>query len=368
MCPRLLRPPALVLCAWVAAAAAQPAPSDAEMALARAALALAAFDRLSALCAQGPGFSAAEQRQIDQWQAANGVPQLRTQLQRADAMAPPMRRQVDDAALSVVHRVTRGGIGACAAAVTVTRTPDAQFATHAPQWTASVRAGKDAPAAEPKDQIAAPATGSDLAASIEGFGFDSCAGIGVGGMVVIKTCPVVLFKNGDALTEVTGLAHAQGLAAHKASKPKDWTQWRRSGGTVQTVNSKGQWENLGFPTVYPALPKDFRLEGLFRALGGSGTAAIGGTQSVAAWTDYRFFADGRVERGGGAGAAGSAGDVSVVTRSTRTGKAGRYRIDGLTLAIQYDDGSSERRILIADPKDARRAIWLDGEGYVQRGP
>jgi hypothetical protein len=57
----------------------------------------------------------------------------------------------------------------------------------------------------------------------------------------------------------------------------------------------------------------------------------------------------------------------VVTGSTRAGKAGRYRVDGFMLVIQYDDGTSENRILIADPKDeGKGTMWLDGEGYVRR--
>ena len=36
------------------------------------------------------------------------------------------------------------------------------------------------------------------------------------------------------------------------------------------------------------------------------------------------------------------------------------------LHISYADGSAEHRILIADPKDPKGAIWLDGQGYVQR--
>ena len=41
-------------------------------------------------------------------------------------------------------------------------------------------------------------------------------------------------------------------------------------------------------------------------------------------------------------------------------------MEGLSLVIDYDDGGQERRILVVDPADPGKALWLDGEGYVQR--
>lgn len=185
-------------------------------------------------------------------------------------------------------------------------------------------------------------------------------------MLMVSACPVVLFRNGEALTDVEGLNHAQGLEAHKKEKPKAWTQWRRTGGNVQ-LNTADGWENLGFTAVYSTLPKNFSLDGRFRSTGGAGTVAIGGGQSVAAWTDYVFFPDGRVERDAGAAASSTDTGAPVTTASHAAGKSGRYRLDGLTLAIDYGDGSSERRIIIADPKDGGKGtLWLDGDGYVRR--
>jgi hypothetical protein len=364
----------VVLMGLVCTAALAQEPNPSEIALARVALGINTFDQLAARCAQDKGFSAAEQKQIEQWQSANSVAQLRAQV-RGNALAPALRKQVDEAAGMVVQKVP-AGMSACAAALSVTRTPDAQFAKTAPQLIASLQGNAGMPAAgaqegrkpAPPQEISAAASGrgSELAAQIEGFGFDTCTGIGYGGMVIVKACPVVLFKNGEALEDVEGLAYPQGLAAHKSAKPKEWTRWRRSGDKVQLEKTKG-WENLGYTVVYRALPKDFRLDGLFRSLGGGGNIALGGGQAVAAWSDYRFSPDGRVERGGGAGATSSGAGVSVVTGSTRAGKTGRYRVDGFMLVIQYDDGTSENRILVADPKDeGKGTMWLDGEGYVRR--
>lgn len=212
----------------------------------------------------------------------------------------------------------------------------------------------------------AAVTAVKYVADIEGFGFDTCTRIGYGGMVMVSACPVVLFRNGDALTKVEALNDPQGLAAHKAANARYWTSWRRNGSTIQ-LNKSGGWKDLGFTAVYSALPKGFTLDGRFRAVNGTGTAAIGGGQAVVAWSDYVFSPDGIVRRDGGAGASTSGGGVSVTTGSSSPGKSGRYRIDGLVLSIDYNDGSREQRVIIADPKDGGRgALWLDGEGYALR--
>ncbi|MGH1394260.1 MAG: hypothetical protein ACRAVC_09505, partial [Trichormus sp.] len=108
------------------------------------------------------------------------------------------------------------------------------------------------------------------------------------------------------------------------------------------------------------------LTGLFRLLSGTGTIAVGGSQSVTAWRDYRFSPDGRVVRGQGAGGRAESGNSSVVTSNVAPNQRGRYRIQGLVLHITYDDGSEERRILITNPQDPKSAIWLDGIGYARR--
>ncbi|MGE3774418.1 MAG: hypothetical protein AB7I32_15945 [Gammaproteobacteria bacterium] len=59
-------------------------------------------------------------------------------------------------------------------------------------------------------------------------------------------------------------------------------------------------------------------------------------------------------------------DTSVATTANRGARRGRHRIDGLALVIDYDDGGSERRVLVMNPNEPNGALWLDGEAYVQR--
>ncbi|MEP6491666.1 MAG: hypothetical protein ABJF01_03245, partial [bacterium] len=206
---------------------------------------------------------------------------------------------------------------------------------------------------------------SDVLEQIESFGFDSRMKMGVGGFMTADIYPVVLFRNGDALTDVAGLSLPGGVDVHKRTHPGAWTRWRRDGGKLQ-VTGKNGWKTLAFQSTYPRLPDGFTLDGLFRSLSGAGTLAAGGSQEVVAWNTYRFWPDGRVVRGNGAGGRSEAGDVSVTTASMPPNQRGRYRVDGLMLRISYDDGSTEDRILITDPASAKSSIWLDGVGYARR--
>ncbi|MCW5620235.1 MAG: hypothetical protein KIS79_03915 [Burkholderiales bacterium] len=197
---------------------------------------------------------------------------------------------------------------------------------------------------------------------IDSFGFNLRTGSG-GGMVSVDIYPVVLFRNGDALQEIAQIdpAHIDPSVRRGGA----WTRWRRANGKLEIEGKQG-WEALAFQRTYSTLPPDFRLDGLFRSLSGAGTATVGDTTAAAAWSAYRFFTDGRVIRGPGAGASAELQDASVAAGSMAPERRGRYRIDGLTLHIVYDDGREERTLFVTDPALPNSTIWIDGVGYARR--
>lgn len=337
----------------------------------RAALTVMTFDYFATKCKQGNGFAATDAAKIESWQTANGVAQIRDRLSDFDRH-PTQKQQLDQAVAEVTQKIERQyvNIDACTVALSVSKLPDAQFATISPQLLASVSNPPKTPKkveGPPSNTPAIVSSQSDAktVAQIDSFGFNSRPKMGIGGFIALDIYPVVLFRNGDVLTNVEGLSFSGGLEAHKRANPDEWTRWRRQGGKLQLAQKSG-WEALPFQTTYPKLPNNFKLDGLFRSLSGAGTVAIGGNQLVAAWQDYRFSADGRVVRGNGAGGSAESGGTAIATSSTAPNQRGRYRVEGLTLYITYEDGSSERRILITDPKDPKSVIWLDGVSYVRR--
>lgn len=338
-----------------------------DEALLKAALIVRTFDHYAAACQQRGGFKPADATAVKAWERDHGVAQIRARLPALERDTT-QKQQLDRGVDGVVRQIDAKGVDACTAAVTASRTRDAQFAAVAPQLISgpagvdtlpAVRSPSAAPAAAPVRPDAA------LLAQVEAFGFDTRPVMGIGGFITTDIYPVVLFRDGRLLTDVEGLMFPGGPAAHQAAHPKDWTRWRRQSGELQIAGGKG-WEKLPFQSTYRQLPAGMRLDGLYRRLGGTGNIAVGGTATVAAWNEYRFTPDGRVTRGGGAGARAEAGGGSVATRSQAAGRQGSYRIEGVMLTIRYGDGSQETRLIVTDPKDPGGAIWLDGQGYAQR--
>ncbi len=358
----LLAPPqALSLTPTRAADASSPA-------MLRAAMVLQTFDHFAAACKQGRGFNAAEQRQVAAWEEAQDARALRQHL-AADPLPPRQQQEMAKAVAQITAQPQMQAANPCVAAAAAIKSPAAQFGKLLGDGAPAATALTPTPAATamvPGGAPAAPASTSKLLAEIDGFAFNTRATMGMGGFVALDIYPVVLFKNGDALTNVKHLAEGGDRASLQRRFAADFTRWRRAGGELQLQDKEDGWTKMPFQTTYARLPDGLRLDGLYRSTSGTGNLAAGGSQSVTTWDDYRFSADGQVMRGGGDGASAQGGDTAVTTGSNRGGHTGRYRVDGLTLHISYADGSSERRILIADPKNTRGTVWIDGEGYVRR--
>jgi hypothetical protein len=324
----------------------------------QAAVILTTFDQLDSGCAGA--YTPAQQERLQRWQDDNDVAAARAQLPAlmADtALAARLQRS----ARQIVAMARSKGATDCAAAAALVALPDAQFGRLA-------SAASAPPPPPPPPAVVAPAAvpvPEATLAQIDSFAFDSRPKMGLGGFIALDIYPVVLLKQGDALTDVRGLRFAGGLAAHRAAQPNHWTRWRRAGGKVELMKD-GRWEPLPFTNTYARLPADLRLTGRFRSTSGVGNVAVGGQQSVTVVDEYRFSADGRVTRSGAVGSTSQAGGTSVVTRGGPADRNGRYRLDGLLLRIDYDDGSREQRVLITDPAKPGGVLWLDGESYVER--
>lgn len=348
-----------------------------------------ALDLLSARCLEQTQFTPDGASKIAAWVSENEVERIRTRTRELEQDAAQKRQ------FAMVRRMfslpfSARGQAACKSAVDASQREDAQFSRTAPQMIAALRARGGAVAAAPPParspardsvlparrapDIAPPGAGASgapaasgaadaLAERIVSFGFDSRAAMGAGGFMMLNIYPVVLFRDGSALTDVEGLGFQAGLDAHRATHPSDWTRWRRQSGEYQ-LESKGKWEKLQYQTTYSTLPAGFHLNGRFSRTSGTGNIAMGGTASVIVESAYAFTTDGHVIRGGFAGSMSRSSDVSVITRSVAANRRGQYTIDGITLRINYDDGSRVQFIIVTDPADPS-VIWLDGASYVR---
>ncbi len=342
-------------------ASAQPPPAINES-LVRAALIVRVFDQLAVQCKSERGFNPTEAAAIATWESTQDVGGIRIQMRE---ISPNIQKHIEQGSTVILDGFNQLFNGdSCVLAFSLTTTPEAKFATeNLPRSSPDAKSQMTlrAPSIASSSPIPENSTVAKLATMIDAFGFNTRMIMGVGGFLMQDVYPVVLFRNGDALKDIQGLTNSGGLSAHRKSNPGDWTQWRRSGGRVELQTSEG-WRPLPFSQTYQTLPNQFRLDGTYRSLSGTGNVAIGGGSSVAAWRTYTFSSAGRVERDGGAGASSG----NTVTAAVAPNRRGAYEIDGLVLRIRYDDGTTEERVLITDPNDVKSAIWLDGHGYSKR--
>jgi hypothetical protein len=332
-------------------ARAQQAPDEA---LVKAALLIRTLDRLSVQCKAEKGFNEKQSAAIATWETEQNVNNIRTQVR---SLSSEMQQQIEQGATSLTAALRKNysSKNPCEIAATVITTPTAKFATS--NSTPEPRTNPN-----PTVTTSSASAITSRVAEIDSFGFDTRASIGIGGFVTQDIYPVVLFRNGNALKNVAALNSANGLTEHRKARPKDWAQWRRNNGKVELLTTTKGWKALPFSATYQALPARFQLNGTYRSLSGTGNVAIGGSASVAAWKTYTFSSEGRVIRGSGAGGS----NAGVATSSVAPNQRGSYQIDGLILRMTYDDGSTEERLIIANPKDPKTAIWLDGSGYSKR--
>lgn len=345
--------PVLLLVPATAALAAD----TADAALAQAAVIITTFDRLDAGCAGG--YNAEQREQVQRWQADNAVDALRARLPELRTNTQ-LATKLDRSAQQIVQVARSKGANDCMTAASLTQLPDAQFGN-----VGTVRAPAPAskPPQSPTEDLSTSAPPAMLA-QIDSFAFATRPKMGLGGFIALDIYPVVLFKSGEVLTDVRGLRFAGGLTAHRTAHPDAWSRWRRDGDQLQLLKA-GQWAKLPFNKTYARLPHDLRLAGRFRSTRGSGNVAAGGQQSVTRVDEYRFSPDGSVVRSGAVGSTAQAGDTRVVTRAAPQERRGRYRVDGLLLHVDYEDGSREQRVLIKDPDQPGGTLWLDGDSYVE---
>ncbi|SFF95019.1 hypothetical protein SAMN05518801_10493 [Novosphingobium sp. CF614] len=353
----------LAAMAWLAAGHAAGAAENPDEAAAKAALIILSIDRLAQDCAASGALSPANGSRLKQWEQANGVPGFRPLLKTLQ-QNPELGGQIEQGVAIIIQAAHASGQGSCAAALTLANSNDGKLGLDA---LAAASAASPAPPTSParaamptapSRSTPPPASIRALASRIDSFGFDTRSKMGIGGFIALEVYPVVLMKDGRALTDIE-------LLSQGAVGSEDWTRWRRASGRIEILK-EGAWKALPFSRTYSTLPAGFRLDGRFQRLSGVGNVAVGGSQSVSAVQEYQFSRDGTVTNADSAGSTGSADATSVATFSRAAGRTGRYRIDGLVLTIDWNDGASESHIIVTDPTDPKSVIWLDGRSYTRK--
>lgn len=339
---------------------------------AEAAGALMVTDRLRADCreASQPPLST----EIARWETTNRIPAFRAAVveARKDATGD---RIYQGLANGLEAKLSAVGPQACTYLKAWIASPNASLQASQPQVYAALGAPPARAAAPPATAArAAPAAAANASArpaavsasAIHGYGLIQTYGMGYGGMITVKFTPAVLFRSGEILTDMDGLADP---VADRRANPGHWSRWRQSAGTYEWAGESGKWHKILGNQVWTSAPAT-ALTGRFVSVGGGGNLAVGGTTGIFLQSSYEFLPGGRVVREGTASASTEASGGGSTTRTTTASNSGRrpgrYAVQGLNLHITYDDGARETLTYMSHPKDPG-IIWLNGTSYTRKG-
>lgn len=186
--------------------------------------------------------------------------------------------------------------------------------------------------------------------NVEGVYFRSAFTVGAGGMMVQDFRPIILFRDGSYY-EVEGPAlEDMDLAASRASAPRRWGRWQRSGDSFSLTDDKGRpgqarkLQDGWFFKAFAAEGGGNSLANRYTRVSGGGNTALGGTVMVMSETDLTFAPDGRFIRKGSGGGSNSGGWTGVgVSAYSNNTNAGRYKINQYTISMTQPDGSTKRQ-------------------------
>ncbi len=202
-----------------------------------------------------------------------------------------------------------------------------------------------APAA-PRPSLTAAAHAGNWA-KVEGVYFRSLAGIGVGGMVIMRFAPTIFFKDGTFYETDDPALEDVDLAASKAASPHRWGRWSRQGDRFTLTDAKGRANvyPLQAGNLFKAFPASAAaLAGSYKTVGGGGNAAIGGDVMIATQNRFNFLPGGvyTTQRSTGASNSGASTGVGS-TLAARAAGEGRFTADRYTITLEGPDGRRERR-------------------------
>ncbi len=158
------------------------------------------------------------------------------------------------------------------------------------------------------------------------------------------------------------------LAAVARKTPNDIGQWRVDGsGKIQIKWTKSKdWSGLSFPNSKgKPLGDNWKGSGTYKRISSSGYGMAGGDNSASTFvsTMLTFSPDGRFSEGNTVSSTVESGGNRTFAGGQSAAKSGRYKVEGWTLVLTYDNGKVEKSSAIIDSEPS--TIWLAGKGYVR---
>lgn len=174
--------------------------------------------------------------------------------------------------------------------------------------------------------------------------------------------PVMLFKNGEACTDMAMLTDYQSPEQHKRQHPNRWRQWRLQGDRVQ-LKGEGDWQDVQYQQQYAGFPEGYRFDHRYKRLN---SMSSGGGNFAMASRHIELNKDGTFVSGQAAFAnsENSTTGAQASVASLPDDQKGRYRVEGFLLRLEYDSGDVVHKSIVTDDQNDPEVIWINGYDHV----
>jgi hypothetical protein len=198
------------------------------------------------------------------------------------------------------------------------------------------------------------------ASELKGIVLHQEYGVGVGGMMIIKYNPYVLFNDGTIYSDPYVCIYDLDVARSRELEPKKWGTWKQEGATTMIVTMTAdrkpdKWEGKAHWFWAQPATKGEKLDGTWSTISGGGNTAYGGGSIVMSSNMYTFNNQGQftTESTGGGTYSGGTGTVTAYSNKNA---AGTYLFDGYSLELQYGNGKVIRKTFCS--YDDSREVWV----------
>lgn|GEM_PF-6398160 len=169
--------------------------------------------------------------------------------------------------------------------------------------------------------------------------------------------PIILFKDGWATKDINYFVRGLDIPAHKMMYPKTWVEWQLVDDKVALKNSNGGFTKMTFQNRYEPNSSSLTFEQKFTRLLTGVNVALG--TSAVVQKDIQFWNDHRVVVGSYTGVI----TPSTVTQVVPPESRGTYHIDGYTIELKWDDGTTKKTSFVWSDEDPE-AVYIDGLAYI----
>ncbi|THU41356.1 hypothetical protein FAM09_04405 [Niastella caeni] len=190
---------------------------------------------------------------------------------------------------------------------------------------------------------------------------------GVGGAVISEYMPYLLLNDGSLYSNPVVSPYEFDVALSKQREPKKWGTWKISGNAISVNwparNKSERWEKNWF-WARPAAGNE-KIEGAFTSISGAGNTAMGGNVMTVSSKNILFNTLGRFALTG-VGVGTNYTDYSIATSAyTKKDEAGAYSLNGYSIELRFNNGTTMRRAFYFYPKD-KAHFGIGNHVYMQK--